>query len=167
MGELLRTVESESRWALGDGLGDTGVLRGGGAGLAGRRGAFGFESASVGAFGAGQANFMVQGRFAGSSAAGAGVAEGFAQANLMVQARLGGSSAGGGVAGFACASAGFFSSFLPPQANMIHLLRPNVASTPCSPAGVEDLGAAMVSLSCPANFSRCSDGFCVKGGSMV
>jgi hypothetical protein len=165
MGELLRTVESESRWALGDGLGDTGILRGGGAGLAGRR-VFGFDSASAEAFGAGQANLIVQGRFGASSAAGTGVV-GFAQANLMVQARLGASSAGGGVVGFAGASTGFFSSFLPPHANIMHLLRPKVASTPCSPAGAVGFGAAMESLSCPTNFSRCSESFIVNGGSMV
>lgn len=166
MGELLRTVESESRWALGDGFGDTGILRGGGAGLARRRGVLGFGSASTGAFGAGQANLMVQGRFAGSSAGAAGVA-GFAQANLIVQARLGASSVEEGVVGFAGVSTGFFSSFLPPHANMIHRFRPNVASIPCSPAGVKGFGAATLSLSCPTNFSRCSEGFLMRGGSMV
>lgn len=141
MGELLRTVESESRWALIDGFGDEGILRAAGAGLAARRGAFGFEGASV------------------ETLAG--------QANLMVQARLVGSAAGGGVVGFAGATTGFCSSFLPPHANMIHRFLPNVASTPCSPAGVVALGGALVSSSWPTRVIRCSDGFFVNGGSMV
>jgi hypothetical protein len=63
----------------------------------------------------------------------------------MVQARLGGSSEGGGVVGFAGASTGFFSSFLPPQANIMHLFLPSVASTPCSPAGAAAFGGATFS----------------------
>lgn len=124
-----------------DGLGDDGILRGNGAGLAARRGAFGFEGASI------------------ETLAG--------QANLMVQARLPGSAAGGGIVGFAGASTGFFSSFFPPQANMMHLFLPNVASTPCSPADATALGSAAVSLSWPTKVIRGSDGFFVNGGNMV
>lgn len=160
----MRTVESEPRWALGDGLGDTGIFLGGGAGLAARRADFDFDGASVGPL-AEQANLMVEGRFGGSSTAGGAV--GFAQANLIVQARLGGSSVGGGVTGFAGASTGFFSSFLAPHANMIHLFLPKVASTPCSPADSVSLGATTASVSCSTKVIRCSDGFFVKGGSMV
>jgi hypothetical protein len=160
----LRTVESEPRWALGDGLGDTGILLGGGAGLAARRAVFGFDGASVGPL-AEQANLIVEERFGGSSTGGG--AAGFAQANLIVQARLGVSSVEGGVAGFAGVSTGFFSSFLAPHANMIHLFLPKVASTPCSPAASVSLGATAASFSCPTRVIRCSDGFFVKGGSMV
>lgn len=86
---------------------------------------------------------------------------------MVVGRFTGASTAGGGVVGFAGAPSGFFSSFLPPQANMIHLFLPNVASTPCSPAGVVGLGAATASFSCPTKVIRCSDGFLVNGGSMV
>ena len=160
----MRTVESEPRWALGDGLGDAGILLGGGAGLAARRVIFGFAGASVGPL-AEQANLMVEGRFGGSSTSVGTV--GFAQANLIVQARLGGSSVGRGVSGFAGASTGFFCSSLAPHANMIHLFLPRVASTPCSPADLVSLGTTAASFSCPTRVIRCSDGFFVKGGSMV
>ena len=109
---------------------------------------------------AGQANLMVQARLGGSSAGGGVV--GFAHANLMVVVRLAGSSiAGGGVVGFAGAFSDFLSSFLPPHANIMHLFLPNVASTPCSPADAADLGAAIVSFSCPTKVILCSDGFFV------
>jgi hypothetical protein len=107
----LRTVESESRCTLEVGFGDTGMRRGGGGGLAMRRGLVveALEGASVGTL------------------------EG--QANLIVHTRFGGSSDGGAGAGFTGSSGAFFSS-LGPHANMMHRFLPSAASTICSLFGI-------------------------------
>ena len=107
----MRTVESESRCTLEDGFGDKGMRRGGGAGLAMRRG-------------------LVVEALVGASV---DTLEG--QANLMVHTRFGRSSDGGAGAGFAGSSGAFFSS-LGPHANIMHRFLPSTASTFCSLFGI-------------------------------
>ena len=122
------------------------MRRGGGAGLAMRRGlaaAAGLGGASAAGL-VGQANLIVQTRFGASSDAGAG--------------------AGAGLAG---ASAGFLSS-LGPQANMMHRFLPRTASMFCSVfcAGTAFCSGERFSSSCETTASGRSNGLVLTKGNM-